>query len=948
MGKGPAGLEEAVAHHRAGRLQQAGKIYRRLLVRNPAHADALHLLGLLSYQSGQSEKAVELIREAIRSGPGQPTYYNNLGQILLGQRRPAEAAECFQEVLRRRPDDVDAYIRLGTSYCQMARPADGAASFRQALLHKPDSVEALTNLGHALRLQGQFADAVAALRKALALRPDSPEALCNLFGALEQQGDHAQADAVGSEVLRLHPEMAEAHHNLGTLRRLQGRLVEAETLFREALARKPNWAESHRGLGVALLEQGRPEDAAEAFARSLELEPDHAAAHSNRLLCLHYRTCDPQALFDEHRHWNERHAAPLAAAARPHTNDPDPERPLRIGYLSPDLRAHPVAFFFGPLLIAHDRRQFLTYCYANLPQPDAVTRRLQDLVGAWRDIRWMRDDEVAEQIRADRIDILVDLAGHTGDNRLPVFARRPAPIQVTYLGYPDTTGLAAVDYRFTDAWADPPGETDPLHTEELIRLAAGFNAYQPVVDAPPVSELPALAAGVFTFGSFNNLAKVGPEAVVAWAAILRATPGSRLALKAKALGDAATRERVHARFAEHGIPPERLLLLPPVPSDAHLGAYAQIDLALDTFPYNGTTTTCEALWMGVPVVTLAGRAHASRVGASILSRLDLPACIAETPESYVESAVRLARDTARLRGLRAGMRERMARSPLTDNVRLAREIEQAYRQMWRRWSTRQAAARRAAPQPPPASAEELRRKVAGFPFWYHRIELPGGVVTPGPAPINKDAYKIPADLAGKRVLDVGAWDGFWSFEALRRGARQVVAIDDFSDLLGRLDRSQRRAWEAFDLCRDAFGYDQERCRRLELSVYDVSEDRLGRFDVVFCFGTLYHLRHPLLALDRLAAVCDGEICVESAILDDYSPYRGGLGHGYPGGQMVAEFYPDAQYGDNPTNWWAPTLACLGHLVRAAGFRDVTAWKLTDQPPRHVSYCRGFAKGVKTR
>jgi len=241
--------------------------------------------------------------------------------------------------------------------------------------------------------------------------------------------------------------------------------------------------------------------------------------------------------------------------------------------------------------------------------------------------------------------------------------------------------------------------------------------------------------------------------------------------------------------------------------------------------------------------------------------------------------------------------------------------------------------------------DELRRRVASFPYWYHRMELPGGVVTPGWAPLNVQAYRVPASLAGKRVLDVGAWDGFWTFEALKRGARQAVAIDDFSDYLGQLRQSDRRGWDTFDLCREALGYDPQQCQRYEMQVYDVDEKTLGRFDIVFFFGTIYHLRHPLLALERLAAVCDSEIYVESAILDDFSPYRGGLGRGYPGGQMVMEFYPDDQYGANPTNWWVPTLHCLAHMVRAAGFAHVEGWKLTDNP-QHVSLCRGFVRGRK--
>jgi tRNA (mo5U34)-methyltransferase len=253
-------------------------------------------------------------------------------------------------------------------------------------------------------------------------------------------------------------------------------------------------------------------------------------------------------------------------------------------------------------------------------------------------------------------------------------------------------------------------------------------------------------------------------------------------------------------------------------------------------------------------------------------------------------------------------------------------------------------------QPAVAAAEgasALEEAVQAFPFWYHKIELPGGVVTPGWAPLKADSYGIPADMSGLRVLDVGAWDGYWTFEALKRGAREVVAIDDFSDYLGHLEARDRRAWETFDFARDALGFDERTCQRIEMSVYDVGEAELGRFDVVFCIGTLYHLRHPLYALDRLGAVCDREIFVESAILDDFSPYRGGFGRGYAGGQMVMEFYPDAQYGDNDTNWWAPSLHCLGHMVRSAGFDQVNGWKLVDGQPAQLALCRGFVHGTKS-
>lgn len=939
-----ATLAEALDHQHAGRLREAKRIYRRILSREPANGDALHLLGLIAFQQGHIAEGVDRIRKAIDSNPANPIYYENLGKILAEQRRAAEAAACFEQLLARWPENVEARLRLGNCRLQQNRLEEAGECFRQALARKPDSVEGLTNLGYVLRQQRRPEPAIDLLRKALEIDPGHAEALLTLGAALGDQGENDEAGEVCVRLLGLRPDLAEVHHNLGSIRRRQGRLEEAAACHREAIRLRPSYAMSHNNLGVVLLQQGNIEEAAGCFREAVRHDPGYAAAHSNLLLTLHYAPQpDPTALFSEHRRWQQQHAAPHASARLPHTNTPGRERRLRIGYLSADFRTHPVAFFFGPILDGHDRQQVECYCYADVWWPDAVTEKLQALADCWRDIHRLSDEQVAAMVRQDGIDILVDLGGHTSQNRLQVFARKPAPVQATYLGYPDTTGLDAMDYRLTDAWADPPGSTEQWHSEQLVRLPRGFLCYRPFADAPPAPELPAATAGIFTFGCFNARPKVTPEVIATWSAILKETPESRLLLKAKALSDESTRRQLLEAFSACGIAPERVQTRGVFPDLLqHLKAYQEIDLALDTFPYNGTTTTCEALWMGVPVVTLAGRTHASRVGLSLLSRLGLEACITDTVQSYIDLAVRLARHPQPLRDVRAGLRQRMARSSLTDALGFVRDLEQAYREMWRRWCDGRPAP---APAPPP-SRDELERRVAAFPYWYHRIELPGGVTTPGWAPLHPDKYRIPADLAGKRVLDVGAWDGYWSFEALRRGARQVVAIDDFSDFLGQLRPCDRRAWEPFDFCREALGYDSDRCQRYEMSVYEATAERLGRFDVVFFFGALYHLKHPLLALDRLAALCDGEIYVESAILDDYSPYRGGLGHGYPGGQMLMEFYPDNQYGNNATNWWAPTLHCLGHMVRSAGFSKVEAWKLTQELATHLAVCRGFVRGSK--
>jgi predicted O-linked N-acetylglucosamine transferase (SPINDLY family) len=376
---------------------------------------------------------------------------------------------------------------------------------------------------------------------------------------------------------------------------------------------------------------------------------------------------------------------PRASGEPPHPNHPDPERRLRVGYVSPDFREHSVSAFLDPVIAGHDRRWFEVFCYAEVVRPDDTTARFRGLSDGWCSTLGMTDGAVAGRIRDDGIDILVDLAGHTAGNRLRVFAERPAPVQVTWLGYPNTTGLSAMDYRLSDAVADPAGEADALHSETLVRLANGFLCFAPPADAPEVGETPALATGQVTFGSFNNLAKVTPDVVEAWADILNRIPNSRLVLKSRPLADEKTRERYLEMFGAHGVDPGRVELCSWIASKSgHLGAYERLDIGLDPFPYNGTTTTCEALWMGVPVVTLGGDRHAGRVGASILARVGLAGLVAETKADYVEQAVALAGDLDRLSALRGGLRSRMEKSPLCDAGGFARDIEAAYREMWRR------------------------------------------------------------------------------------------------------------------------------------------------------------------------------------------------------------------------------------------------------------------------
>lgn len=394
-------------------------------------------------------------------------------------------------------------------------------------------------------------------------------------------------------------------------------------------------------------------------------------------------TNSPEAIAAAHRSWGQRCTVFLLP---PIPNQHDSNRRLRVGYVSPDFRQHSVAYFIEPILAHHDPEQIETVGYANVAVPDTVTDRLRSLTNEWCDVYHLNDDRFAERVRADGIDILVDLAGHTGSNRLPVFARKPAPIQVTYLGYPNTTGLDCMDYRLTDAWADPPGLTDDYYTEELIRLPGCFLCYNPPITAPPVMELPAKTIGRITFGSFTNLPKLTPEVIALWSPILHAVPTARLILKVRWFEDEPIRTRYLAMFAEHNIDSTRVKLIGLIPdTNHHLAFYGNIDIALDSFPYNGTTTTCEALWMGVPTIALAGRTHVSRVGFSLLTAVGLPELIAANPEEYVALAVALAADWNQLAQLRASLRKRVAGSPLYDAIAHTRSIEAKYRSLWQRY-----------------------------------------------------------------------------------------------------------------------------------------------------------------------------------------------------------------------------------------------------------------------
>jgi predicted O-linked N-acetylglucosamine transferase (SPINDLY family) len=388
---------------------------------------------------------------------------------------------------------------------------------------------------------------------------------------------------------------------------------------------------------------------------------------------------DRAELFAEHQRWAAQHAAELSPITRSATNGFNPHRRLRIGYVSADFREHPVAHFIGPVLAARDRAQFEVIGYSDVPQPDESTKRLSAQMDEWREISGLSDEALAELVVRDGIDILVDLTGHAGKNRLLAFARKPAPIQVTHFGYPDTTGLSAMDYRMSDAHADPPGETEKFHTEKLVRLPDVAWCYEPSA-SPPVKELPVREAGFVTFASFNNIPKLTNEVLALWARILKGVPNARLKLLTNAPGQ--SNERVWQEFEKRGVDRARVSIVDRLPREQYLELHNTVDIGLDPFPYNGAVTSCDALWMGVPVMTLAGATYVARQGVSVLLNLGLADLIAASAQEYVEIAIQLAGDLERLADLRRELRDRMNASAIMDGRRFARNLESAYRRMW--------------------------------------------------------------------------------------------------------------------------------------------------------------------------------------------------------------------------------------------------------------------------
>lgn len=603
-------------------------------------------------------------------------------QMLHADNHPREACEIFMELLTAAPDDPRIFYHLGRIAMEQYDFQAACDYFRTLVRLRPDVPEGRILLGMALTELGQQEEAASWIRGVIAECPGIAEFHYRLALCLAGMRCHDEAYREYEEVLRLSPHHVGALYNLGILYMTTGRFVEARKTLLQALDVQPDAVNVMSSLSK-MCENGHAAEALQWLQTGLDAAPGHTVLTSNYLYALNYVPgLSPEFIAAQHRECAPRAFHPPAGRRHPEHPQHAAGRPLRIGYLSADFHSHAVPFFLEPVMRCHDRKRFNVFCYANKAVSDATTERLKAFCTAWRCIAGLPDTTVADLMAADGIDILVDLSGHTSGNRLGVCAMHPAQVLVSWIGYPNTTGLPQMDYFMTDAWCDPPGMTDDLYGERLYRLPRIFCCYRPPEETPPVAPAPCLESGTVTFGCFNRMHKVNDELVSLWSRILAAVPGSRLFIKGAVLLAEENREELLRYFSERGIPAERLILHGVTATiREHLALYASVDIALDTFPYHGTTTTCEALWMGVPVVTLAGRTHVSRVSVSVLNSVGLPELAAETPEQYVNRAVALANNQSRLVELRSNLRPMMRASALMDAEGVTREVEEAFLNM---------------------------------------------------------------------------------------------------------------------------------------------------------------------------------------------------------------------------------------------------------------------------
>ncbi|MSP98558.1 MAG: glycosyltransferase family 41 protein [Betaproteobacteria bacterium] len=677
-----------------GRLEEAVEHFQKALALRHDHFPSRLNLGTSLHALGRLEEAERELAKAILAAPQDPDGHVNRALVLRGQERLDDAETALREALRLDPQHPSAHNTLGLVYVARGDPENARACFEAALRIRPGYSIARANLATALAQSGRTSDAIECFQEALALLPDDLHVMINLGNTLRAAGRIDESMQLLEQAVKTNPGSSLARNSLGVTLLAGGFHVKARHQFEKSIEVHPEDASAHNNLGNYHRVAGDPDRAIACFRRAVELNPGHVAAYSNLLLCLNYVAyVSSSGLRAEHLRFAEIFEAGLRHHWLPHANSPAPARKLKIGYVSGDFCAHAVSFFTLPVVSQHDRTRFEIHCFHTGKQDDSVTRRFRDDSDFWHPISGLSDDKAADLVRELAVDILVDLSGHTALNRLMLFARKPAPVQVHWLGYITTTGLDSIDYRLTDERVDPSPDSDCNYSERLVRLPI-VCAFEPPADCPPVSLLPSLSGGAFTFACLNDASKITPDVVQTWARILAEVPDSILLL-----GEVAKAQTIR-RFQALGIDESRIRALPRLSLLDYLSAHSDIDVALDPFPYNGGATSCHALWMGVPFVALEGDRYMSRMGLDLLHNAGLAQFIASDLQQYVRIAVSWASRRPELAEVRRTLRPRMEGSPLGDTKCFVRHLEDAYGEMWRAWcSDRAPGFSRRAPEP---------------------------------------------------------------------------------------------------------------------------------------------------------------------------------------------------------------------------------------------------------
>jgi protein O-GlcNAc transferase len=674
-----------------GKTDQSIAHYQKAIELKPDYAYAYNNMGIVLHNQGRLEEAIAHYQKALQLEPDYAEAYNNLGIAFKETLKIEEAIFSYQKAIQLKPDYVDAHYSLGNLFKNIGKVEEALAHYQKVIHFKPDYAEAYNKLGLIFHHDfGKVEEAIAHYQKAIELNPDYAEVYNDMGNALQNQGKTEEAITCYERAFSIEPNFVEARINLGNVFKELGRIDEALSLFQWVLNMRPDLPEAHNNLGIALQSLGKIEEAVMHYQRVLQLKPDYTEAYSNYLMTLHYDTrSDKEELFKETVKWSEKYCLPLDSAKH-FSNTVDPVRKIKIGYVSGDFRIHPVGFFIEAVLVNHNRERFEIYCYGNHHKNDEITSRFQSLPLYWRNIANLSDEKVEKMIIDDGIDILIDLSGHSAQHRLLLFARKPAPVQATWIGYFDTTGMKAMDYIIADKCIIP--EEDEIYfVEKIARLPDCYLCYTPHTYAPEVKELPFLSRGYITFGCFNNIAKINPIVVAVWSEILQAVPGSRLCLGTQSFNSPSIRNEYIRQFAGNGVEADRIVFLEKLPHREYLAYYENIDIVLETFPFTGNTTTVDALWMGVPVPTFVHDNFVGRLGLSILSTIGLNEFIAFTRDEYIRKVSSLAGDIERLSSLRRNLRDTLNDSSLCNGLEFTSDLENVYRDMWRNWCEKQVA-----------------------------------------------------------------------------------------------------------------------------------------------------------------------------------------------------------------------------------------------------------------